>query len=210
MRHKHERARLVDERAREPLLHRRARDRVERAERLVEEERGAPGQEGAQEGDPLAHAPGQLARIGALEVIEAETLEERRRRPARLALRGARALERESGVGQGVAPREQQVGLRHERARLRAPDDPPRVRLLKPREQLEQGRLPAAGGADDRHGLALRHFQIETVECHNRPEAAVEPLRPYRRCSTRSSYRHDPMTPFAGITPQVQRVSAGL
>ena len=53
--------------AAQPGLHLRARDRVERAERLVQAEDGLAGEQRAQERDALAHAAGELMRVGGLE-----------------------------------------------------------------------------------------------------------------------------------------------
>ena len=55
------------EHPREPGLHLRARDRVERRERLVQRQHRLAGQQRAQERDPLAHAARQLVRPRLLE-----------------------------------------------------------------------------------------------------------------------------------------------
>ncbi len=53
-------------------LHLLAELHVERAERLVEEQRGRPVDEGAREGDPLLLAARELARAAATEPFEAD------------------------------------------------------------------------------------------------------------------------------------------
>jgi hypothetical protein len=51
----HSGAWLGGERARKPLLHLGAGDRVERGEGLVEQQHRLAGEQGSQEGDPLSH-----------------------------------------------------------------------------------------------------------------------------------------------------------
>jgi hypothetical protein len=176
VRHEHDRARLARQRTGEPLLHPGAGDRVERPERLVEQEHGAAREQRAHEGHALTHPAGQLGRVGALEPGEAEAREQRRRGLTRLGTRRARAFEREARVGERVAPGQQHVALRHERAAAqplgRGARDRALVRLLEPGEQLEQRRLAAARRPDDGEHLAVRHAQVEAVERRDRAEAA--------------------------------------
>ena len=73
--------------AAQPGLHLRARDRVERAERLVQAEDGLAGEQRAQERDALAHAAGELVRVGGLESVQPKLGEQLCRLSAR---RGAR------------------------------------------------------------------------------------------------------------------------
>ena len=144
-----DRARLSGERIGKPLLKVGARDRVERAEGLVEQQHGAAGQQRAQERHALAHAAGQLGWADALELREAEALEQRGGAAARLRARHALALERERGVAERVAPGKQQVLLGHVGARIAPPGrfggpehvDRPLVRLLQAGDELEQRRL---------------------------------------------------------------------
>ena len=83
----------------QPLLHLGAGDRVERGEGLVEQQHRLAGEQGAQEGDPLAHPAGELARARALEAGEAEALEQRRARPrARLRARRPAVAQRQRRV----------------------------------------------------------------------------------------------------------------
>ena len=129
--HQQHRARLGGERVRQPLLHRCPRDRVERPERLVEEQHRAAGEERAQERHALAHPAGQLGRAGALELGEPEALEQRLRTLARGRLGGPLAFERQRGVPERVAPGQQEVALGHvggRREPLRAPLAPITVR----------------------------------------------------------------------------------
>ena len=217
VRHEQDRARLLGERVGEPALHRRARDRVERAERLVEQQHLAAGEERAEERHPLAHAARELGRARVLELGEAEALEERLGAPARLRARHALALEREGGVRERVAPGEEKVALRHVGAggaplggaRRAADGDDALVRLLEARHQLEQRGLAAAGRSDDGEHLVLRGPR---GRC---PLAAV--TLGYRRvtlANERGSVAGASVlvciAPSAGITPQVRRVGAGI
>src|ERR1700760_3600426 len=72
-----------------------------------------PGDQGTEEGDPLAHAAGELLRGGALEAGKAEALEQRARLGPRRGLGDAAVAERERGVVERRKPRQQQVFLRH-------------------------------------------------------------------------------------------------
>ena len=116
----HHRARLGGERGCEPLLHLAARDRVEAAERLVEQQHGLAGEQRPQEGDALAHPAGELARPRRLETGEAEALEQRRRGAARLGAAEAMVSERQRRVVERGQPGEQQIALRHVGAALEA------------------------------------------------------------------------------------------
>ena len=73
----------------EPVAHLGARQRVERAERLVEAQQRLAAEQRAQERDALAHAAGELVRARVLEALEAERREQRLRALARLRPRPA-------------------------------------------------------------------------------------------------------------------------
>ena len=189
--HQQHGARLVGERVRKPALHRRARERVEAPEGLVEEEHGAAGQERAQEGHALAHPAGQLGRAGALELREAEALEQRLGAAARLGARHALALQRERGVREGVPPREQEVALRHVGARGPAPrgvggaqqGHAAGVRLLEAGHELQQRGLAAARRTDNGHQLVLPDGQVDSLE-------GGDPGVPPRHVPERKRLRH--------------------
>ena len=106
-------ARVGAKRPRQPPLHLGPGDRVERGERLVEEQHRLTGDQGAKEGDPLAHPARELSGTARLEALEAEALEQ----PARLAPRPgpgeAAVSERQGGVVDRREPGQQQVALRH-------------------------------------------------------------------------------------------------
>ena len=110
----------------QPLLHLRAGDRVERAERLVQAQHRLAREQRAQERHALAHAAGQLVGVRALEALEPELGEQRAARGARAA-RAPQAgdAQRERGVVERAQPRQQQVALGHQHGRQRSSTDPP-------------------------------------------------------------------------------------
>ena len=75
----HRRPPLAREVSTSQLLQLAPGDRVERGERLVEEQHRIAGEQRPGEGDPLAHPARELAGVGAGEPREAEALEHRRR-----------------------------------------------------------------------------------------------------------------------------------
>jgi hypothetical protein len=71
-----------------------ARDLVERGERLVHEEHARLRHEGSREGHAHAHSPRELARVGALESLEADVSNGLADAACRLAAARARQHER--------------------------------------------------------------------------------------------------------------------
>ncbi len=176
----------------------------------------------------LAHAAGQLARVRALEALQAELGEQRRRALACLCARHVRHAQRERRVVERVEPRQQQVALGHQHRRL-APQRAG-VRRLQSADQLEQRRLAAAARADDREQLAPRHAQRDAGEGRYTLAAPVRECALDRLQLDRAAHRRIGLArrlrsaerapgaglqfgghfaPFAGITPQVLRVGAG-
>ena len=112
-----DRARLRGERVRQPLLQLRARDRVERRERLVQQQHGPRGEQRARERDALAHAARQLVRARGGELRRARSARTARRPAAApRAARRRRSSSASAGVVERRAPRQQQVALRHQDA----------------------------------------------------------------------------------------------
>ena len=155
------RARLLRERAGEPVAHLGAGDRVERAERLVEAEHRLAAEQRAQERDALAHAARELVRAGVLEA--------RRGRTSRTAAApGARALAR-SAPWMRSASAALSSASSHGSSRSRwgistagRGLDAPGVGRLQPADELEQRRLAAAGRADERDDLAVARRRAST------------------------------------------------
>ena len=181
----HDGARLLDQTVGQPLLHLGARDRVERSERLVEQQHRLAGQQRSRKGDALAHAAGELTWTGRGELAETELLEHRQRLPARLAARGARQLQRQRRVVERAAPGQQQVVLEHQRAALEPPQrvglpadlDAALGGLREAADQLEQRRLSAARAADDSKRLAAAEAQVELLERGDLALACAEALQ---------------------------------
>ena len=145
------------ERAGEPLLQLGPRDRVERAERLVEQQDRLAGEQRAGERDPLAHAAGELVAARSGELLQPEPLEERERPPARLAAAHAAQLERQRGIVERAAPGQQQVALRHQRAAAEALGARPAPSTAtSPRGRLLQGRRRARAASTCRSRTARR------------------------------------------------------
>ena len=218
----HDRARLARERRREPGLHLRAGDRVERAERLVEAQQRL-ARRAACAGTPRAGACRRRARAGG----RARSRPARARRTARPpapragARESPRDAQRERGVVERAQPRQQQVALGHQH-RGRALDPPSSGRcspqissssVLLPQPlgpttatQLAgraRSEMPASAGTAGRRARAVGAAHSST-RSHRRRRAGS---RRRRLCAGLQFGRH--FTPFAGITPQVLRVGAG-
>ena len=147
--------RLGRQRLGQPLLHLGAGDRVERGERLVQQQHGLAGEQRAEERDPLAHAAGQLRRPRALEAGEPEALEQGVGLAPRDAARGAPVPQRERGVVDRREPGQEQVALRHvgaaaqasrRRAPRRRPRSRPRVGSRRPLTSSSRVDLPQPDG----------------------------------------------------------------
>ena len=207
--------RLALERVRQPPLHLRARQRVERAERLVEAQQRPPGQQRAQERDALAHAARQLARAARARSPRART-----RRSARAPPRAPRPSTRpatrsaSAGVVERAQPRQQPVALRHQRRRRRV--DRARVRRLQPAHELEQRRLAAPARPDDGDASRAAATRSDTPSsASTAPNAFATPasVTPALALNVHEAPPREPrsrvrIAPSAGITPQVRRVSA--
>ena len=157
-------------------LHQVAGLRVERRERLVHQQHVGIGGERAGEADALLHAAGQLVREMALEAGEPDHLDQRLRDLAPRLARHALELEAELDVVLHGAPGQQPELLEHHRAvgagpgdRLAVHADVAGVRLDQPEQDIEEGALAAAGGADDRQELALADVDVEVLQRAHRP-----------------------------------------
>ena len=164
-------ARFAGERAREPVAHLRAGDRVQRAERLVEAQERLAAEQRAQERDALAHPAGELVRAGMLEALEAEGGEERLGALACLVAARAVDPQRERGVVERVEPGQQEIALGHEDRRGRG--HAPAVRFLQPAHELEQRGLAAAGRPDERDDLVLGHVERDGLDGRDGPGPAA-------------------------------------
>ena len=209
-----DRARLLAQRLREPVLHLAARERVERGEGLVQAQDRLAREQGAQEGHALAHAARELVGAGALEALQAEGGEERVRAGARLLARRPGQAHRERGVVDRAQPRQQAVALGHEHGRVGAD-------ACRRRAPAGRTRARAASSCRSRSGRRRRRSRRRRTSrstpssARTVPKARLTPARlavpppsTFRgSCAGASSFVV--IAPSAGITPQVRRVSAG-
>ena len=144
---------------------------VERPEGLVHQEHGRVVDEGAGDRDALLHATGQLPRIPALELAQADQGEQVHRRGHEALPAQALHVDGQEHVVEDGAPREEDRGLEdHADVPARALDGgaaegrAPGGGRQQAGEDLEQGGLAAAGGPDHRHELALVHGEADPLE----------------------------------------------
>jgi hypothetical protein len=126
----------------------------------------------------LAHAAGQLVRIGVGEIAEPQPVEPRQGAVALLGFGQADQFQRQLGVVERRAPGQQAILLKHRRdpaaemievgeRALVADVQRAFGRRFEPDHQIEQRGLAAAGLADDGDDLARRDRQIEPVDGHD-------------------------------------------
>ena len=206
----HRRDRPLGARAqlREVLLQRVACERVERAERLVEEEYARLGGERAGDRHPLPHPTRELARLAVERIAEADAIE----RPAGPALLIGGALGRkgrlhgQAHVLERAEPGEQRVVLEderrvaaHARHRRAVEHDRAGVGRRQARQQAQERRLAAAHRPDDRD-----EFAVIDVECHV-PEHVTDAGGRRERLREAADFekRHarPPTMPAAGLRP---------
>jgi hypothetical protein len=152
--------------------------RVERGERLVQEEQsGLYGQRAGQR-DPLRLPSGQLSRLGGGEVAEADAFQPGHGRTACLGLGYAARAGAEGDVLQGRQVREQQVVLEHHPHRpggglgqmepLPVQVDEPVGQRLQPGQGAQGRGLAGPVGTEQRHHLARRDVQRQ-IQPEGRP-----------------------------------------
>ena len=160
---------------REVLLQHHLGLRIERRERLVEQQHLGVECHGARERRALAHAAGELVRVMAGEVAEVVTLEQRVAAAQALLALDTLDLLAQLDVLDDAAPGQQQVLLQHEG------DVQARSRDLRAVEQhraalgageaggeIEQRALAATARADDGNHLAVRHRERHVADRHQR------------------------------------------
>ncbi len=142
---------------------------VEGRERLVEEQHPRPRHEGAGDRHALLLAAGQLPRPATAVLGEPDALQGVG--DAGAALGPGQVGEAEADIAGHVEPGQQarlledDAHARMGRAdRLAVDRDGARARVVEPRDQPEQGRLPAARAADQRDDLALLDRQVDARE----------------------------------------------
>src|SRR5580700_8475134 len=146
--------------------------RVERAERLVEQDQARLQHERARNADALAHAARQLRRIGAGEVFESHEGQRIVDAAAYLGLGDAAAAQAERGIVPYRQPGEAGVLLEDDANtfgdfaadRLAFERHRARGRPLQAGEHFEERRLAAARRPDHGEELALAQVQIDRPE----------------------------------------------
>ncbi len=148
--------------------------RVERGERLVEQQHRRMRDERARDRDALLLPAGQLVRIAPVEADEPNVLE--RGLDARLPLAGRRAghLQRKRDVALDRHVREQRVALEHRAHRARfgraagevlaVEQDAARVGKVEARDHPQQRRLAAAGRTEQREEFAGLDREADVVD----------------------------------------------
>ena len=147
---------------------------VESRERLVHEEDLGVRCEAPGDRDPLPHPPGELMRVAVLEPAEPDQIQELACEVAALAPGGPFCLQAQLDVGQGGTPRQERVLLEHQAAVESRPThglpvdaDPSGRWLHQAAEEVEQGRLPTAAGADEREelpGVDIQRNGVQSLE----------------------------------------------
>ena len=156
------------------MLHGLAQLEVERAERLVEEQRARVVDEGSGEGDALLLTAGQLRRLPTGEVREAHDLEELVDTLRDLGPRRPATARAERHVVEHAHVREQRVVLedgvdvalvgRDPRDVRALEADPSRRGLLEPGDHPQRRRLAAPRRAEHREELAAADLEVRVLD----------------------------------------------
>ena len=170
----------------QPGLHLGPGDRVERGEGLVERQHRLAGDQGAQEGDPLAHPARELGRRGV-----ARSRRGRSARTARAACRRAspppqrrgcaapgrrcRAPRARAAAGRAGACRRSGARRRAGARRRRRPRSRPRSGSGGPQISSSRVDLPQPDGPDQAEHPVRGSLEVEAVD---RPQLPVGMLRP--------------------------------
>ena len=203
-----------------------AHGRVERAERLVEQQHARLDGEGARERHALALAARELRRIAVGEAVELHEREQLVDARADLVLRPLADLEPERDVAahgevleRGVVLEDEADAalLRHDvRDVVVADHDPADVGHLEAGDDAQQGRLAAAARPEQRGERAVRDLDVDILECGEVAEALRDVLRPdghaasWRSCAGFTRLRATrTMTAMRGQEER-GRVGAGL
>ena len=166
--HQHRGAGLADD-AHQLVLQRGARERVERAERLVEQQHLGLDRERARDADALLHAAGDLVRIPVLGVRQPDEIQRIVGAPFQVVLEDA--FDGQIDISKAGQPGQQRVVLEHHAAVgpgavdvLAGEQHRARGRLEQARDQVEQRALAAARVADQRDELALADGEVDARE----------------------------------------------
>src|SRR5581483_11160424 len=160
----------VDPDAQQLVLHDLARLRVERAERLVEQQDRWIAGERARDGDALLHAAGELTRKAILEALEADQRNEPRDDGVALGASHGLLVKAVDDVAAHGEPGKQRIFLEHNAAFGAGPahasalDQHVAVGLEEAADDVEQRALAAAGRADDRDEFTRIELEVGAAE----------------------------------------------
>ena len=167
----------------ELAVHPLPREFVQRAERLVHQQQIRRSGERARDRDAHLHAAGELARIVLREFLEPDLRERGERAARRARAVDAGEVERQPDVRFDARPGHQRRGLEHEaqpaagragRRKIAAPPvERPAARRDEPGDEIEQRRLAAAGGAEQRQEFTAADVEVDRCE---RPRAVGKNL----------------------------------
>ena len=141
---------------------------VKCGERLVHQEHGGVGHEGARDRASLPHAAGELVRIVAPEFCQAHELERSLDPRGGLAATHSARHQSEADIGLDAHPRKQAAVLEHhgvlDRPAFGGDCDVAAGLPIEPGEDTQQCRFSAAARADDAEELPRRNAQGDVVE----------------------------------------------
>src|SRR6266508_3254229 len=151
---------------------------IERAERLIHQQDLRVEGERARNRGALAHAARKLRRIAVLEAGEPDQVDEGLRPPLALLARKSHAFQSVENIAAHRLPRKQREMLEHDAAiwprradRLALDQNPAGLRGEKAADEVEQRRLAAAGGAEQRDEFTPTHVERHVLEREHRPPA---------------------------------------
>src|SRR2546428_1475685 len=159
---------------------------VQGSEGLVHEEHAGIRGQSAGQSHTLLHASRELMDVGAQESLEPDELEVILRHLTALAVRQARLeLQAEEHIVKDIEPGEQGRFLKHDHPvaagsgdRLSVEQDRPAVRLLEPRDDVEERGLAAAAGPYEAgHELALAHLEADILQRFDKAGSSPKDLR---------------------------------
>jgi len=166
----------------EPLVQLGAREGIERPKGLIEQQYLSMGEERADERDALTHPRRKLRGIEILKPGKAELCKELPRAGFGSSEVFSGDLWAKQSIFQRGAPRQEQVLLLHIGDVTAIGDGSPvqidrsRIRADQPGEDMQERRLAAAAGADERDELPRLDFQINSVQHGQRSPVASEAL----------------------------------
>ena len=152
-------------------LHQAAGLSVERAERLVHQQRAGIESERTGDRGTLLHAAGKLGRVALLETRQSHQIDEGLRSRLPLFARHCLAFETIEHVLEHGLPGEQREVLEHDAAigsgagdRLALDQDFSGLGRKKPADEIEEGRLSATAWTEQRHEFALAHLERDGLK----------------------------------------------